>query len=336
MKINRFKLVLLRIIESNPITIMLMYVFNKKFNIELKAILAGRIKFVERMIENSGNTYQLRRNIHRIEKGLCFSPRKETFGDSYIEETINLFEIAVEKLGADNVDVNWANNILEEYFKTIKKDDLFIEHEKRFENYKIQNNCGLTPNKHKDLGNVTLNIEDLEQLFKHRKSVRTFKDIKAPSELIVKALEISCCAPSACNRQPYFFYCSNDEEEAKDIANLALGTSGWIKNISTIIVVIGDLSAYESERDRHCIYIDSSLASMQFLLALETLGLSTCCINWPEIRTREIRIRKLLGLRNYERPIMMIAVGYAVEEGFVPYSQKKSNILLQKDNSFDK
>ena len=97
------------------------------------------------------------------------------------------------------------------------------------------------------------------------------------------------------------------------------------------MAVVGDLSAYPLERDRHLIYIDASLASMQLMLAAETLGLATCPINWPDIERAEQRIRDLLDLPPHERVIMLIAIGYGDPEGGVPYSQKKqSNVLVHE------
>src|SRR5690606_16867538 len=109
------------------------------------------------------------------------------------------------------------------------------------------------------------------------------------------------------------------------IANCAGGTSGFAENLTSIVAVVGDLSAYPYERDRHLIYIDGSLAAMQLMLALETLGLSTCSINWPEINANERKIRKVIKLKDYERVVMLLAVGYADQTGGIPYSQKKEN-----------
>ena len=60
-----------------------------------------------------------------------------------------------------------------------------------------------------------------------------------------------------------------------------------------IVQVVGNLAAYPLERDRHLIYIDSALASMQLMLAAETLGLSTCPINWPDVDFAEQNIQQL-------------------------------------------
>ncbi|TIP68896.1 MAG: nitroreductase-like protein, partial [Mesorhizobium sp.] len=87
-------------------------------------------------------------------------------------------------------------------------------------------------------------------------------------------------------------------------------------------------SYYVHERDRHLVYIDSSLASAQLMLAFQTLGLSTCAINWPDVDEREKALQAAVGLKTHERVIMFIAVGYADRDGQIPYSQKKGADLL--------
>jgi len=97
-------------------------------------------------------------------------------------------------------------------------------------------------------------------------------------------------------------------------------------------VVVGQLRNYFSERDRHLIYIDASLAAMAFAYALETQGLSTCMINWPDMEDREQRLAALLNLEPDERPVMCMALGYPDPEGLVAYSQKKPLGQLRRYN----
>jgi nitroreductase len=160
--------------------------------------------------------------------------------------------------------------------------------------------------------------------------VRWYKDQTVSEDLIVQAVNLAALAPSACNRQPFRFYISSNKQKAVEIAKCAGGTSGWAEGIPCTIAIIGDLSMYPKEKDRHLIYIDSSLAAMQLMLAFETLGLATCAINWPDVKEAENKLKKIVNLRSYERPIMLISVGYPDEQGGIPYSQKKSNRLLIK------
>ncbi|HBS78218.1 MAG TPA: nitroreductase-like protein, partial [Pseudomonas sp.] len=74
----------------------------------------------------------------------------------------------------------------------------------------------------------------------------------------------------------------------------------------------------------HVVYIDGSLAAMQLMLALESLGLSSCSINWPDVEERERQLAKILGLTYQERTVMLLAVGYADPTGGIPYSDKKT------------
>ncbi len=99
-----------------------------------------------------------------------------------------------------------------------------------------------------------------------------------------------------------------------------------------IALVIGELRNYYAEKDRHLIYIDSSLAVMSFIFAFEPLGLSSCCINWPDIKEAEEKARVVLNPESDQRPIMFIAIGHADPEGLVAYSQEKSPAELAPFN----
>src|SRR5690606_37757702 len=112
--------------------------------------------------------------------------------------------------------------------------------------------------------------------------------------------DLAVAAPTACNRVPYRFLVFDDPEQAQRVAKIAGGTTGYADNIPALAVLVGDLSAYVDERDRHLIYIDGSLATMNFLLGLQAQGLASCCINWPDVRRRERKMSELLGLRPYE------------------------------------
>ena len=78
--------------------------------------------------------------------------------------------------------------------------------------------------------------------------------------------------------------------------------------------------------------MDSSLAAMQFILALETLGLSSSVINWPDFEPLEAKMQRRLSLDTSDRVVMLIAFGYAHDEGLVPYSAKKSLDTFRRYN----
>jgi nitroreductase len=154
--------------------------------------------------------------------------------------------------------------------------------------------------------------------------VRWFRQQQVDRSLVDQALRVAVEAPSSCNRQPVRFRFFEGAEAVQRIAQLAPGTAGFAHNIPLLAVIIGDLSAYFAERDRHGIYIDASLAAMSFMLALETLGLSSCSLNWPDVAWRERKMVRALGLRAHERVIMLMAIGHPDPNGLVAHSQKRS------------
>jgi len=164
------------------------------------------------------------------------------------------------------------------------------------------------------------------------RSVRWYEDKKVPRQAVDKAIEIAGLSPSACNRQPYYFHVIDDPELLDKVVRLPMGTAGYSSNIPMMIVLVGQMRNYFHERDRHLIYIDGSLAAMSLVYALEVQGLSSCCINWPDIPVREKAMADLLSLNEDERPIMCVSVGYPDPDGMVAYSAKKPLAEIRRFN----
>lgn len=303
--------------------------FSTKFYREHRAVLLGRIQY-ERSLSRPGLSFPLlRRNIHRIEKGLIMRPRRPIFGEGYIGETVECYTKAISGRQLCDQERKWAEDVLTEYFSVVGDTAEILRARREFQSVCTSaNNISYIPYQHKDLPDCPVNYEQLLTLYKRRRSVRWYDEQVVNVDIIKKAVDAATYAPSACNRQPFRFFVVNNPERATIIAKCAMGTAGFAENIPCVIAIIGDLSAYPAERDRHVIYIDGSLAAMQLMLAFETLGLSTCPINWPDVEERERMLSQELGLAFHERPIMLMSVGYANPEGGVPFSQKKSSDQL--------
>lgn len=303
--------------------------FSSEFGREHKAVLAGRVHYWRTVTQLGKSSALLRRNIHRLEKGLIMQPRRELFAESYILETVHCYEKAMATKNLCTEEKQWASDVLREYFKAVKETPLTLKARAIYlGSCRDFGESNYFPQPKSSYARSTISTEQLKTLFIQRRSVRWFLPQEVPEHFIRQAVNMASLAPSACNRQPYEFYIINNAETASNVALCAMGTAGFAENIPCIVAVVGDLSAYPAERDRHCIYIDASLAAMQFMLALETMGLSSCTINWPDIELRERQLSKKLKLDYFQRPVMLIAVGYADPNGGIPYSQKKSDALL--------
>ena len=307
------------------------FFISSRFGREQHAVLAGRLKYKQGGGIGEGSSALLRRNIHRIEKGLIMRPRKQVFAEAYIEETVDCYRRCLVLGGIDSQEVQWAHDVLYAYFSVVEPSSIVTSSRAVFESCELSDSSGCKPYAHSQLPQTDITISEFKALCTRRRSVRWYQATPVPEQLIDQALEVASLAPSACNRQPFSFHILNDLENANKVASLAGGSVGFAENIPCIAVVVGDLSAYPMERDRHVIYVDGSLAAMQFMLALETLGLSSCTLNWPDVDLPEQKMAKILKLQPYERPIMLIAIGHADSEGLIPFSQKKSAKQLRRD-----
>ena len=72
------------------------------------------------------------------------------------------------------------------------------------------------------------------------------------------------------------------------------------------------------------------------MLSLETLGLASSVINWPDFEPLERKMGATLNLDMDERVIMLIAIGYADPEGMVAFSDKKSLDVIRSYNVIDR
>lgn len=326
---------LVRLGARSPVFASFYYaVFNRSFDREHRAVLAGRMKHDQsQSSERTQISSVLRRGIHRLEKGILSQPRRDVFAVGYIRETVDLYERAVQSRenGAlvPDEELRWAHDVLEKYFSITGSHPRIDEQRERFRQLPSPtfetNGAPKRPYKRDLSVPPSVDYDDLLELSKRRRSVRWFRQEPVPRESIRKAVDVASMSPSACNRQPFEFRVFDDPELVEEVASLPAGTKGFHHNFPAIVVLVGELRNYYGERDRHLIYIDASLAAMGFVYAAETLGLSTCCINWPDIEEYEQEADEVLGLEPDQRPVMFLAVGFPDPDGLVAYSQKKPN-----------
>ncbi|QXD16192.1 nitroreductase family protein [Rhodocaloribacter litoris] len=315
--------------------------FDRSFDREHRAVLVGRLAWERSRTAEGATSSLLRRNVHRLEKGLLMRPRRRLFALDYIEETFLFYEAAVLKQGEHLPltveELHWAHDVLREYFTVTDAHPRLDGLRERFfrlpqPSRPSQEDRPWRPYKRDLSVPPTVEYEDLLALAWRRRSVRWFLPDPVPRELIEKAIDVAKLSPSACNRQPFQFRVFDDPDLVPKVASLPGGTAGFYHQFPVIVVLVGELRNYYGERDRHLIYIDASLAAMSFVFACETLGLGTCCINWPDIEEDEKRAEEMLQLAPDQRPIMFIAVGFPDPEGMVAYSQKKPNSQICRYN----
>jgi nitroreductase len=314
--------------------------FSSAFSGENSAVFAGRKAYAESLKVGSESSSLVRRNVHRLEKGLIMRPRRSVFAAGYIAETMVAFQSMVTAFqqSPDTFDVqelSWAHDVLKEYFTVTDDSNPKINASRQlFEQLQVLRG---TESKRKPyVRNLSqpppISVEDLLALSKLRRSVRWYQQKPVPRQIVDRAIQVAAYAPSACNRQPFDCRIFDAPDRVAELASIPMGTAGFSHNFPGLIVIVGHLDAYFDERDRHVIYIDASLSAMSLMYAFEAQGVSTCAINWPDVAKLEKQMSKALNLKRHERVIMLMSYGFPDPSGMVPFSQKKSLDLLRSYN----
>jgi len=315
-----------KIVRRSDWLIALYYMLEGTFAWEQRATFELQVQADTRLNDLQASKYQLRRGVHRLEKGLIMRPRRDVFGEDYIGATVAYFARVQQEATGDPT-VDWARDVLTEFFQAaaVGKSTIIDNARTAFK----KTSSPATPPQGdsrpyvRDTSPLRIRIEDMQALAQRRRSVRWYTPTPVPRQVIDKAIDVARLSPSACNRQPFAFRIYDDPALVQQVSAIPMGTRNFAHNFPCVCVLVGDMNAFSAIRDRHVPYIDASLAAMAFQFALEVQGIGSCSINWPEMPEREKQMQDLLSLRPTERPIMLISLGYPDPSGMVPFSEKK-------------
>jgi nitroreductase len=173
---------------------------------------------------------------------------------------------------------------------------------------------------------------DLEGFYKTRHSIRQFGPEHVGIELVRRAVAMAQRTPSACNRQPVRLYVISESRQKEQLLSvqkeqlLAVqkGSRGFGHQASHVLVVTSDLGCFNGAGERNQCWVDGGMFAMSLVYALHSMGLGTCCLAWQPTRERDRAARSIVGIREAEVIIMLIAVGSLPEELRVAKSQRKS------------
>jgi len=305
---------------KNNLICKLIIFFDRQNLLEYRALLHGNKVYIT-TLKNRQNEYYLKRQLHRIEKGLIQKDRKEIFGIGYILPAVEEFVNMVKFEGEHNAFLTYGYEVFLNYFAVTQSDDSkYNAAKKLFKslNYSSTNKCS-------QYRYIKQNMDHsaFHKLVFSRKSIRHFSTEDVRKEILENAAKIASHAPSGCNRQPYRFLVVKKKKFVNKLAILPPGGGGDSFGAPILVFVIGDQSAFPNTSSSHEAYIDASLASMIFVLALESMGVSSCFMNWPHIYQLNKKAFKELELKPYEIIVTTIAVGYADKNVTYAISQRK-------------
>lgn len=154
-------------------------------------------------------------------------------------------------------------------------------------------------------------LESPEKFFLTRYSVRDFADKRVDGDLVTRALRLAAKAPSACNRQPWHVYRVEEKGKIKEVLSHQNGNRGFGDSVPYLLVIASDLRAFDHSAERYQHWIDGGMFAMSVVLALHSLGLASCCLNWSKSAVGDIRFMRDQGISSSHAIVMMVAVGYA-------------------------
>jgi len=187
---------------------------------------------------------------------------------------------------------------------------------------------------------------DFPQLVKSRRSIRKFKSIKVPMDVVNSILDLARWSPSAHNAQPWRCIVIDDENVKarlasemgkawlsdmlkdgvqKDKAEEIVRVESWERITKSPIIVIvcltmEEMHKYPDRRRRRAEYlmgVQSVAAYIQtLLLSAHYYGLGACWVCAPLFCPSIVK--KVLGLPRNVEPQAMITIGYADEEPAPP------------------
>jgi len=139
----------------------------------------------------------LRRLIHQLEKGLMHTPRRPLFALDYINQTVDLLINLSKGKSSQTTLLDWATDVLENYFDAVDSHPVIDKAKKKFENRNFvkRNSPSQVPYKISDSNQTPVTFDDV---VRGRKSVRWFEEGRIPPRtLIDEAIELASLAPSS-------------------------------------------------------------------------------------------------------------------------------------------
>jgi nitroreductase len=149
----------------------------------------------------------------------------------------------------------------------------------------------------------------LQQLIASRSSGRTLNNAPIDPDRILEVIALAQQAPSQCNRQATRVHTYQDPARIRELLALQGGSRGFADSVGNLFVVSSEICAWGGPGQRNQAYVDGALFAMCLLLACRSMGWGACPLNLAIDHRTESAIRRVGGIPDGERLILMIAFG---------------------------
>ncbi|GAA0114994.1 nitroreductase family protein [Clostridium senegalense] len=158
------------------------------------------------------------------------------------------------------------------------------------------------------------------EIIKNRKSVRSFTNELVCDEKIKEILECGMAAPSAMNTNCVEFIVVKNKETMNKLPQM-------LEDCAAAVVVCADVE----KQNKEAYWLQDCAAAMEnMLLAVEALELGGV---WIAIYPEEERMKtacRLLNVPNHIKPVAIVALGYENEKEKLKYNYEEKKIHSEK------
>lgn len=244
---------------------------------------------------------------HTIEKGLAYLDYRPGFGKDNVDRLI----ISMEQY-SKQYDVNkfFYQTALSTLFEYVRKNT-----EYGYEDKALESRIASLPGEANEYGGtLRFTLPDttklnFEELIKSRHSVRHFSDKPLNVGDVKDAIALAQYTPSACNRQGWKCYIIQDKKKIEELLKYQNGNRGFGHEFDQLILVTGDLKAFNRSREVFQVFIDAGMYAMRVLDCFYYKGIASCPLSASLTPEQEKNARKILGLDDAEVFIMYIGIG---------------------------
>lgn len=263
---------------------------------------------------------------HAIEKGFSLPDIRPGYGAARIKTLIHYLEAHKQRnYGSDGFAVRKARAILSAYIKYHNEISYDLGSLLSMIEPWGSDDCSAG-------GYITVSREEIRRkaagnfrdFVMSRHSVRNYIKNGIDAKQIREAIEIARMTPSVCNRQPWHVYAITDIEIKKSILELQNGNRGFGSLAPLLLIVTTDIRSFTGAEERNEAYVDGGLFAMSLIYALHYIGIGSCPLNWMVMPARDRELRRLLGLRESETVIMLIAAGHIAEKVRIAQSARRA------------
>lgn len=255
---------------------------------------------------------QLRKTLHRVEKGLSLGKPRRPFGASIERDLMELVDLACEKhgplagssLASAVMQAKRALASLRSWNEGGTHDDLSAHD---------------VPTASPSTGAAR---DAVKSFFEGRHSTRSFVPGVPVSEGdMYAAVQTALASPSACNRATGRVHLYRGADIVAELFALQQGNRG-LEGVEQVAIVTTSLRMFIGADEFVQPWIDGGIFAMNLVWGFEQRGIGTCFLNWSMPHEASVELRRIAKIPADELVITMIAFGHAVVGLRVTASEK--------------